>query len=412
MNYNTILDVAIELGYRLAISGAETYRIEESINRIMSSYKICAEVFAIPNYLIVSIIAPDGSPITRMRRIGQHGNDLNAVEQFSNLSRRICSETPEPETAMQMLRQTILSQKQYPILLYLLGHFLAAAGFSIIFGSCFTDSVCAGICGIVVGLICRLMDNLRANPFFKTISASFVMALLVYFSRFINLSQNSDTIIIGTLMSLVPGLMFTNAMRDFIYGDTNSGINRIVHVFLTAAAIALGTGAALKLSGSLWSLTANADAIKHGLLIESFACFFASIGFIILFNIHGKGSVLCVIGGVVTWVTYCLLIKQNAGEITAYFLATCVAAFYSEIMARIRKYPAIAYLLISVFPLIPGAGVYYTMNYAVRADMSGFANQGMYTLSIAGTMAVGIILISTVFRLISIRRIEKIKSFK
>ena len=71
-------------------------------------------------------------------------------------------------------------------------------------------------------------------------------------------------------------------------------------------------------------------------------------------------------------------------------------------MARIRKYPAISYLVVSIFPLIPGASVYYTMNYAVRGEMDRFAEQGMHTIAIAGLMAVGIILVATVFRIWSI----------
>ena len=55
MEYNILLDVAAELGYTLAISGAETFRVEESISRIMDAYGVEAEVFAIPNCLHVSI---------------------------------------------------------------------------------------------------------------------------------------------------------------------------------------------------------------------------------------------------------------------------------------------------------------------------------------------------------------------
>ena len=49
MDYPLIFDTAMEIGYQLAMSGAETYRIEESINRIMAAYGAKAEVFAIPN---------------------------------------------------------------------------------------------------------------------------------------------------------------------------------------------------------------------------------------------------------------------------------------------------------------------------------------------------------------------------
>ena len=93
MDYNILLDLATDLGYELAMCGAETFRVEESVSRVLSSYGIASEVFAIPNYLIVTVMMEDGTPITRMRRIGSHGNDLDSVEKFSGLSRAYCSQT-------------------------------------------------------------------------------------------------------------------------------------------------------------------------------------------------------------------------------------------------------------------------------------------------------------------------------
>ena len=84
MNYDTLLDLVIELGYHLAMSGAETYRIEDSIHRILAAYGIESEVFAITNCMTVSIRTTDGRTITRMKRIGHHGNDLDSVEKFNS----------------------------------------------------------------------------------------------------------------------------------------------------------------------------------------------------------------------------------------------------------------------------------------------------------------------------------------
>ena len=115
MNYNLLLDVATDLGYELAMSGAETYRVEESIRLVLSSYDLEAEVFAIPNNLTVSIICDDGHPMTRMRRIGYHGNDIDGVERFSALSRRICSEKPDMDTALLWLEETRKSKKTHTV---------------------------------------------------------------------------------------------------------------------------------------------------------------------------------------------------------------------------------------------------------------------------------------------------------
>ena len=407
MDYNALLDIAEEIGYQLAMGGAETFRVEESISRIMAAYGIHAEVFAIPNCLHVSIETPDGTAITRMRRIGAHGNDLDAVEKYNNLSRRLCAEKPQLHTAAQWLADTANTRKVYRLPMHLLGNFLGACGFAIMFGGNYIDSICAGLCGIVVGLVNTFMDRLKANQFFRLIASSFLMALLAYLTGISGLANNTDAVIIGALMILVPGLLFTNAMRDIIYGDTNSGINRIVQVLLIAAAIALGTGAALNLTDTLFNTSIVSTTITHSLIVTAIASFVGCVGFFIVFNIHGPGGFLCALGGLITWVAYSLMAKFGTNDIMAYFVATMIAALYSESMARLRKYPAISYLLISVFPLIPGAGIYYTTNHLVRGDMTSFASVGGKTIAIAGAMAVGILLISTVFRLVSLRKIKE-----
>lgn len=399
MDYNILLDLATDLGYELAMSGAETFRVEESINRILASYGVESEVFAIPNSLTVSIITAEGKPITRMRRIGYHGNNLDAVEQFNGLSRAICSRKPEPKEAMEWLKSVRENGRQYSLPVYLLGDFLGAAGFCILFGGTWNDMLCAGICGILVGLVNKSLDTLKTNQFFSTLIASFLLALLAYAMGAIGIARNSDAVTIGALMILVPGLLFTNAMRDIIFGDTNSGINRIVQVLLVAAALALGTATAWNVAALLWGSPVGAAAIGHSFLMMCAATWIGCIGFAILFNIHGPGGVLCALGGVLTWVVYDLTIRFGSSEIVAYFWGAIFASAYAETMARIRKYPAISYLVVSIFPLIPGAGVYYTMNYAVRGDMEMFAQQGMYTAAIAGVMAVGILLVSTLVRM-------------
>ena len=403
MDYNTLLELATTVAYRLAMSGAETFRVEDSVVLIMQAYGVEAEAFAIPNCLHVSIETPDGIPMTRMRRIGYHGNDLDSVERYSNLSRRICKEKPDPKVAFQWLKEADAGKRQYGIPLLLAGNFLGACGYSVFFGGSFADSLWAGICGILVGVVSILMDRLKANAFFRTIIASFLMAVLAYTLSVFDIVKNPDTVIIGTLMILVPGLLFTNAIRDIIYGDTNSGLNRIVMVFMIAVAIALGTGAALQAVTSTIALPPTIEDIVHPAAIQLLACLVGCIGFAILFNIHGPGGLLCALGGVLSWATYMIVIALGGNDLMGYLWAAIIASFYSELMARIRKYPAISYLLISIFPLIPGASVYYTMTHAVKGDMTSFADTGMHTIGIAGAIAVGILLVSTAFRIWTIQ---------
>ena len=399
MDYNTLLDLATDLGYELAMSGAETFRVEESINRVLATYGVESEVFAIPNCLTVSIETSDGQILTRMRRIGSHGNDLDSVERFNGLSRAICNRKPDPTEGKRWLDLVRESRLHYSFPTYLLGNFLGAAGFAVFFGGNWLDFLCGGVCGLVVGIVTDFLEKMKANPFFRTIAAAFSMALVAYLMGAVGVCHNADTVIIGALMILVPGLLFTNAMRDIIYGDTTSGVNRIVQVFLVAMALALGTAAAWSMVSGLLGDPADAATISHSALVQCLFCFIGCIGFVILFNIHGPGGLICALGGAATWLVYLIAFQISGSDLTAYFWSALFASFYSEVMARIRKYPAISYLVVSIFPLIPGAGVYYTMNYAVRGMNEEFAVQGLHTAAIAGIIAVGILLASTTVRM-------------
>lgn len=402
MDRSTILlDMATDIGYDLALSGAETFRVEESVVRILATYSLEAEVFSIPNCLIVSTHAGDGQTCTRMRRIGHHGNDLDAVEKLSDLSRRICNQKPTPEEALQWYQELCNKRLYYSKAARFLGYFIGGGGFCLFFGGGLQDCLCAGLCGLLVGFIHMQLEPRKTNPFFETIASAFFLAMLAYAQGALGLAKDADAVTIGALMLLVPGLLFTNAMRDIIYGDTNSGVNRVVQVFLIAAAIALGTASAWRLTVLLWGSPTMVEKAELSIPLQCAYSFVSCIGFAILFNIHGPGALLCVLGGSLSWAVYRVCLVLGTTDIVAFFWSGLFSSVYSEIMARVRKYPAISYLVVSLFPLIPGAGVYYAMSYAVQGQMERFADQTMHTAAIAGVLAVGILLGSSVFRMYS-----------
>lgn len=400
MNYNLLLDLTADIGYRLASNGAETYRVEDSICRVLSAYGITSEVFAIPNCLTVSIETAEGKPMTRMRRVLNVNTNMDAIERYNSLCRKICACTPTAEEAYEWLKEADSATNHYKIPMFMLGHIITAFGFCIFFGGNLTDALCASLCGLLIGFINLLTNRLKVNTFFSTILSAFVMSCAAYSFSGIQLTSNTDAVIIGALMLLVPGMLFTNAMRDIIYGDTNSGVNRIVQVLLIAVAIALGTGSALNLISSLMKIPPSI-AYTHPGWLQCLSAVVCCIGFAIVFNVHGKGFMLCALGGGLGWAAYLISIRLGCSVPIAYFVAAIISALYSELMARIRKYPATSYLVISLMPMFPGAGVYYATNHFVNSDMAAFADKGYSTIAIAGALAIGILTVSTLFRLYS-----------
>ena len=404
MDYYLLTDLAARVGYHLALSGAETFRVEETIRRIIGAYGIECEAFSIPNCVMVSLEAANGKPLMVMKRVDFHGNDLESVEKLNALSRRICAETPDPSVAAQWLDETLKGRRHYSVPVYYLGNFCAAAGFCPVFGGTLRDSLFAGLLGLIIGFVSRQMDRRETNPFFSTIVEAFAMAVPAYLAAGFHLVDYIDFVIIGTLMILVPGLLITTSMRDIIYGDTNSGINRIVQVLLSAFAIALGTAAAWHVTTPIYGHAEAAAALTYPLWAQGLATFVACLGFVILFNVHDWGSVLCALGSALTWIVYLLCSRAGFSIYSANFFSEVVAAVYSEGMGRWRKCPVTSYLVISSIPLLPGAGIYYTMSIGLSGSVQAALQKGLETAGIAGSLAVGILLVSTVFRAVNARR--------
>ena len=368
MDYYKLLDFATDLGYELSMSGAETYRVEESVYRILTAYGVEPEVNAVPNCLIVSITSPDGHPLTYMRRIGAHGNDLDAVERYSALSRRICAEKPDPSRATDLLQECRQNRREHHWLAVLLGYFLGSAAFGIFFGGTLLDAMIGGLGGAVAGGSIMFMDRFKANNFFKTMLGAFPLAFIPYIFGGLGIISNPDAAIIGAVMTLIPGLLFTYAMRDIIFGDTNSGVNRIVQVLLIALAISCGTSFAWNAATAIWGAPVSASGISYGYIVESLACCVGCIGFSFLFNVRGKGLILCMLGAVLCWGVYYVVIALGGDDNSAMFIGSMFAAIYAEIMARVRKYPAISYLISCLLPLIPGSGIRFGSHRRIHAE--------------------------------------------
>ena len=250
MDYHALLNLAAELGCRLMECGAEIYRVEDSVLRLMHAYGAQdAQIFAIPNCIIVTLTCPDGQPVTRLCRVDSHDTNLDRLELCNNLCRSLCRNPLPPEQARKELAELCRNHPRFPSWVILFGYILIGAFFTLFFRGSALDALCGGLCGGVIFLATRLRTG--PNAFFRTLLAAAAASLAAQLLVVGGLGQNVDTIIIGALMSLVPGVALTTAMREVMAGDLVSGLSHTAESLLTATAIALGTGTALFLGGLL-----------------------------------------------------------------------------------------------------------------------------------------------------------------
>ncbi|MBO5339378.1 MAG: threonine/serine exporter family protein [Oscillospiraceae bacterium] len=136
-------------------------------------------------------------------------------------------------------------------------------------------------------------------------------------------------------------------------------------------------------------------------VLPCISSFFACIGFCFVFNIHGPGMIICGGGGALGWLVYLLAVFATGSEILRFLLAAIAITVYSEIMARVRRCPVTSYLIIALLPLVPGGGIYEAMRCCVQGDTALFLAALVRTFGIAGALALGALLGSSIFRILS-----------
>ncbi|MBP1736156.1 MAG: hypothetical protein H6Q60_37 [Oscillospiraceae bacterium] len=248
MDYDMLLKLAMELGVRLQKSGAEIYRVEESVVRLLAAYGVSGEVFAIPNCLIVSLTTGTGEQKTALRRIPSHGTDIELLEAYNDLCRKLCHNPPPEQEALDRVFAEEKSGRDWPFYTQLCAYFVGTGGFSLFFGGTWADAACSGLCGMAICCCLKVTRRLRASLFNQTVFSAFVSSLLAAACVYARLAEHVPFVTIGALMALVPGVLFTNSMRDIMAGDMVAGLVKLVESMVIGGAIALGTGAGLALA--------------------------------------------------------------------------------------------------------------------------------------------------------------------
>lgn len=144
------------------------------------------------------------------------------------------------------------------------------------------------------------------------------------------------------------------------------------------------------------------------MFIRSFYALMATLGFGIIFNIKGKNLFFATLGGGLGWFGYELGNYLGTSEVVALFIGALIISTYSEILARILKAPVTTFVICALIPLVPGGGMYYTMLDSVRGNFLNSLQIGIQTLFKAGAIAVGVILSSSIARLITFIKINKV----
>lgn len=242
-----LLNLAAKAGRIVLENGGEVFRVEETVERICKAYAKNGEVgaFVTPTVVMVSLAEPGEKSASAIQRIRKRNLNLRKVDEVNRISREVAQGKMNLREMKEALRK-IEKQKELPILLRTIALGIAVAGFAVLFGGFLADAIAAFVVGCLVQLIRFATDKLGFNDYIINMISGMAAVLLGYGAARFGFGY-MDTVVSAAIMLAVPGMLFTNALRDIVAGDLMSGSTRLVETLFIAIAIAAGSGLAFRL---------------------------------------------------------------------------------------------------------------------------------------------------------------------
>lgn len=246
-NEKDLAKVAMLAGEILLVSGAEVFRVEETIQYILSSFGKEAEAMVFSTGIFININGNEVQSNTMVKRIPERTTNLHRIYLVNMVSRKLCSGELTLAQANTELEE-IKKVHQYSVLGIELSYISVALFFCVLLKGSVLECICSGIVGGILGLVILMSGRLRLNSFCTNVLGAFTIGITALLMSYYILPHiNSDLLIISAIMPLLPGVTFTTAVRDLLNGDYSSGVARMVEAMVTALAVAVGVGGGIGL---------------------------------------------------------------------------------------------------------------------------------------------------------------------
>ncbi|MFN3964420.1 MAG: threonine/serine exporter ThrE family protein [Silanimonas lenta] len=367
----------VELARRLHACGTSTPRLEGAIRVVSQRLGVHTEIWSNPTGIILSFSTPqnsDGAEITRVLRLSPGDIDLRAMAMVDDIAERVMAGTLEVEAGLQALTVLDRPPTRRRLAATVLAFGLASGSVAALLRTSVADVLASALIGLLIGLIAvpaakrpRLNEASEAlAAMIATFVASAIAAFLVPLSL--------QTVVIASLIVLMPGLMLTTAVAELSSGNWASGTARFAGASVVLLKLTFGTIAATQLVHAIgWQprLATGASLAPYwewlGLLVGSGA-------FAVLFG-AARRDVPVVMAG--AWIGYGL--TRIGGEYLGLasghfaggvFFAGLGVAAISNAYGRIFRRPGALLRVSGIILLVPGSVGFRSLTSVLERDVA------------------------------------------
>ena len=391
------LEIILKAGKILLSSGAEISRTEDTMNYIARAMNFKdLEAYVSNRGIFATAKKADETELTRIYNVPEADINLSKIESVNALSRRVTQKNITIEEIESELNQ-IDTMSDYSFFWRLVAYTLGASGFSYAIGSSITDSIIAGIIGLILGVYMCTIKRILSSDVLITILGSILIALLGNLFIHFELGSNLSVILLGAMIDIVPGVPFVNAIREYSQNNYNTGITLMMGALLTCISMAVGVAVVQSLLFNTQMIplyTSNLDTNSlTSMFMRSIMAGIGTTAFAILFRVAKQHFIDCTILGFISWFLFLTLSSLQSNVMLSIFISGFIIAIASRILAVKRKCPAIVFLMTSLFPLLPGLSFYRSIYYMLMGQETIAISFAKESFLIAFTIAISIAIV-------------------
>ncbi|WP_458407118.1 threonine/serine ThrE exporter family protein [Anaerotignum sp.] len=240
-----LINLALDAGEIMIRNGAETFRVQDTMQRILAtSGQEKVEAIAMVTVLLATLPREEKGPLSMMRAIHSRSVNFRKVCEVNDMSRAFVSGKIDIDEALQQLDE-ISHEKEYSFPVRILFYGLIAGCFSFMSSRSALDGFIAQLIGMLLCILNEWLNNKKVPYFFAPFLGGVLSAYCACWMHPVFPGSHIDTIVIGALMPLLPGVTFAKSMRDLMEGNIISGYTKAVEALVIAASLAGGVGLTL-----------------------------------------------------------------------------------------------------------------------------------------------------------------------
>ena len=331
------LETVVEAGRILMESGAEIYRIEETMTHMAAALQIERfSAYVINRGIFASGINHKGIQESKIISTPDYQVHLGRIEAVNALSRELDAKkgsmtVEELFSRLQEIRKEIIP----PLWKTLLVYFISIFFLSIAIGSAWPNALASALSVLVMGLVDQL-----------------------------GIGSQRGIIILGAFILLVPGALYTNAIREFSENNYSTGMSLLLTSVVICFSMAVGALLGTELLPFADQMTEYIPAITSSpsfILVRAAAAGIGTTAFAFLYHSPRRYYPDQGMMGAVSWLLCMIMDTLFHTSVLSIFIAAFTASILSRFLAVRRKCPRTVFLSISIFPLLPGLSLFWSI---------------------------------------------------